>query len=43
MAGGNQIESMKDFRQLKVWQKAHQLTLALYEAPLRFPRTKFMG
>lgn len=29
---------MKDFRELKVWQKAHQLTLAVYQATRDFPR-----
>src|SRR5579859_8181561 len=29
---------MKDFHELKVWQKAHQLTLAVYEVTRGFPR-----
>ena len=29
---------MKDFRQLKVWEKAHPLTLALYHVTIAFPR-----
>jgi four helix bundle protein len=29
---------MKDFHELKVWQKAHQLTLAVYEVTRSFPR-----
>jgi four helix bundle protein len=29
---------MKDFRQLQVWQKAHQLTLAVYQITAGFPR-----
>jgi hypothetical protein len=29
---------MKDFRELKVWQKAHQLTLAVYRITTDFPR-----
>src|SRR5690349_1676430 len=29
---------MKDFRQLKVWDKAHQLTLELDRGTARFPR-----
>ena len=28
---------MQDFRDLKVWQKAHQLTLAVYRATANFP------
>ena len=34
---------MKDFRELKVWQKAHQLTLAVYEASRGFPREELYG
>ncbi|HEY7615376.1 MAG TPA: four helix bundle protein [Terriglobales bacterium] len=34
---------MKDFRDLKVWEKAHQLTLALYRATARFPREELYG
>src|SRR2546428_13073793 len=30
--------SMKDFRSLKVWEKAHQLALSLYPATASFPR-----
>ena len=29
---------MKDFRDLKVWDKAHRLTLAVYKASKSFPR-----
>ena len=29
---------MKDFRSLKVWEKAHALTLAIYKATERFPK-----
>ena len=34
---------MKDFRQLKVWQKSHQLTLALYKVTASFPREETYG
>ena len=34
---------MKDFRELKVWQKAHRLTLAVYEATEGFPRDETYG
>ena len=34
---------MKDFRQLLVWQKSHQLTLALYQATASFPRDETYG
>lgn len=29
---------MKDFRQLKVWEDAHELTLTLYELTAAFPK-----
>ena len=29
---------MKDFRSLKVWEKAHALTLAIYKATEKFPK-----
>jgi four helix bundle protein len=29
---------MKDFRELQVWQKAHQLTLMVYQTTVSFPR-----
>ena len=34
---------MKDFRELKVWEKAHQLTLAVYQITRRFPREELYG
>ena len=34
---------MKDFHDLKVWQKAHQLTLAIYRATAAFPRAAQYG
>ncbi len=34
---------MKDFRQLKVWEKAHALTLGIYRVTLRFPREELFG
>lgn len=34
---------MKDFRQLKVWQKAHELVLALYRTTASFPRAENYG
>src|SRR6185312_8096582 len=32
---------MKDFKELKVWQKAHLLTLALYRLTRIFPKKNF--
>jgi four helix bundle protein len=34
---------VKDFRELKVWQKAHQLTLAVYQLTASFPREELYG
>jgi 23S rRNA-intervening sequence protein len=34
---------MKDFRQLKVWEKAHALTLAVYRTTVAFPREEVYG
>ena len=34
---------MKDFRNLKVWEKAHLLTLALYKVTASFPRDETYG
>src|SRR5712664_1526626 len=30
--------SMKDFRDLKVWERAHQITLDIYRTSANFPR-----
>ena len=37
------ITTMKDFRQLKVWEKAHQLALAVYKATKDFPKEELYG
>ena len=34
---------VKDFRDLKVWQKAHQLTLVVYRITASFPREELYG
>ncbi|MGH9655933.1 MAG: four helix bundle protein [Bryobacteraceae bacterium] len=34
---------MQDFKQLKVWQKAHQLTLSVYRITADFPRQELYG
>lgn len=34
---------MKDFRHLRVWDEAHQLTLKIYRATGRFPREEVYG
>jgi four helix bundle protein len=34
---------MKDFRELKVWEKAHQMTLQSYRITEAFPRHELFG
>ena len=34
---------MQDFRNLKVWEKAHSLTLDVYRATKSFPREEMYG
>ncbi len=34
---------MQDFRNLKVWQKAHELTLVIYKLTTDFPRDELFG
>ena len=34
---------MQDFRDLKVWQKGHDLTIAVYRATAGFPRDELYG
>lgn len=34
---------MRNFRELKVWEKGHRLTLAVYEATSGFPRDELYG
>jgi four helix bundle protein len=34
---------MKDFRNLKVWHRAHELTLAVYKSTASFPREELYG
>ena len=34
---------MKDFREIKAWEKAHALTLAVYRATACFPRGELFG
>ena len=47
IASGSQLKSpilsMKDFRNLKVWEKAHELTLALHQITTSFPREEAYG
>ncbi len=34
---------MQDFRNLKVWKKAHNLTLLVYQLTINFPREELFG
>lgn len=34
---------MQDFRSLKIWEKGHQLTLGVYEATAKFPKSELFG
>ena len=34
---------MKDFRDLKVWEKAHELALTAYAATANFPKQEIFG
>jgi four helix bundle protein len=34
---------MQDFRNLKVWQKAHQLVLSVYKVTAVFPKVELFG
>lgn len=34
---------MKDFRDLLVWQKAHEFVLSIYQATSKFPREELYG
>jgi len=34
---------LKDFRELKVWEKAHHLTLAVYRTTISFPKEELYG
>lgn len=34
---------MRDFRELKVWERSHRLTLATYKATAMFPREELYG
>ena len=34
---------MADYRKLKVWQRAHQLTAAVYKATMAFPQEELYG
>jgi len=34
---------MRDFRELKVWQKAHRLTLGVYKSTAGFPKDELYG
>jgi four helix bundle protein len=41
--GTSSVGAVKDFHDLHVWQKAHQLTLAVYRHTASFPREELYG
>jgi four helix bundle protein len=38
-----EASSMRDFREIKVWSKAHLLTLEIYKVTIKFPREEVYG
>jgi four helix bundle protein len=34
---------MKDFRNLKVWEKSHQLSIFIYKTTVKFPKNELYG
>src|SRR5262249_31589591 len=34
---------MKDFHELKIWQRSHKLTLSIYQATRSFPKDELYG
>jgi four helix bundle protein len=38
-----EVSEMKDFRNLMVWEKSHKLTLQIYRATAKFPRSELYG
>jgi len=34
---------MQDYRKLKVWERSHQLTLAVYKVTSQFPKDELYG
>jgi four helix bundle protein len=42
-AAREEDHAMKSFRELKVWEKSHNLTLAVYKATKKFPREELYG
>jgi four helix bundle protein len=36
-------DGVRDFRQIKVWEKAHLLTLLIYKTTARFPKDELYG
>lgn len=37
------LNAMRDFRELKVWEKAHELTLDIYRLTRSFPKDELYG
>ena len=43
MMWGESGAFLKDFKELRVWTKAHKITLQIYEITQRFPREELFG
>jgi four helix bundle protein len=39
----SRVANLRDFRKIKVWEKAHYLTLAVYKATVSFPKEELYG
>lgn len=39
----NELVIMGDFRELKEWEKAHELTVAVYQVTTEFPEDELLG
>lgn len=37
------MNKIEDFRQLKIWQRAHQLVLIIYQVTIKFPSEEKFG
>ena len=40
---GKELQMLKDFKELNVWQKAYQLCLEIYRVTRKFPKEEIYG
>ena len=43
LSAGKELQMLKNFKELKVWQKAYQLCLEIYRVTRNFPREEIYG